>query len=333
MRILLWLALAGVLLAGLAGLAFTFGFVLSARSALDTPSNLQISVADAGKGFLIPGAYKSRTNPVQTSPDILAAGRRIYTARCSVCHGSDGKATAVTGANMFPRAADLTVQRTQGKSDGELFWLTENGLPHTGMPGWKNVLSEQEIWQVVTYIRELPKGVPQAAADTATPAAVAAAPATSAPTSPTAVPASPTPLPPTAAPTTVPTSAPTAAAQPTSAPAAAPTSAPPAPPTATRVPPTAVPPTTAPPRPAAAATVTISDYAYAPEAITVAPGTRIVWTNKDADVHTVTSVGNNLFDSGEFGTDGTFTFTFSQPGEYNYYCVPHDYMKGKVIVR
>ena len=63
-------------------------------------------------------------------------------------------------------------------------------------------------------------------------------------------------------------------------------------------------------------------------------GARVVWTNLDADVHTVTSEGaTRVFDSGDIAQNSTFAFTFDQRGEYSYYCVPHDYMKGKIIVR
>lgn len=327
MRTLGLIVLGGLFLAGLAALAFTGVFILSARTAVQEPPGLVISLAEMGKPALVGGGYTQRTNPITASPDILANARRLYTARCVVCHGTDGKGTTTIGSRTFPRAADLTSAATQNKPDGMLFWFVEMGIPHTGMPGWQGLLNEQEIWQIVTYMRELPKGVPaEAAATTAT-----SPPALVAPAATTAPPAA------TAAPTTAPTSAPAAA---TTAPIAAPTPASIAT-TAAPTPapqPTAVPPPqpTAAPKaaaPAATSPVTIADYAYDPQQLTVAAGTRVVWTNLDADVHTVTSEGANLFDSGEFGQNATFTFTFTQPGEYSYYCVPHDYMKGKVIVR
>ena len=158
------------------GVALTLSFfLLSARRALDEPNPIAISIADAGKSFLIPGNAQSLANPVTANPDVLTAAQRDYSARCVVCHGQDGKGQTTLGTHMYPRAADLTSARTQGKTDGSLFWLIQNGLPHTGMPGWQGVLDDNQIWQLVVYLRQLRNGVPQAAAPTPAPAAPPAA--------------------------------------------------------------------------------------------------------------------------------------------------------------
>jgi len=330
MRVLLWVLLGAVLLAGIAAMLFSGVFILGARTAVEEPPAFVISMADLGKGFMVPGDYQRRTNPAAASPDVLANARRIYTARCVACHGTDGKGATTIGSHTYPRAADLSAARTQGKSDGALFWFVEMGIPHTGMPGWKATLSEQDIWQLVTYMREMPKGVPaevDAPTEATTTLAAAAPAATAAPptTPPTATPTRAPTAPPIAAPT-VAAGAPTAPPQPTTAP-----------PTAVPPPPTALPPATAAPKSAAPATsapIKIVDYTYDPQQITVAAGTRVVWSNLDSDVHTVVSAGGSqVLDSGDIAPDASFAFTFDQPGEFSYYCVPHDYMRGKVIVR
>lgn len=161
-----------VLLVIAGGVALTLSFfLLSARRALDEPNPIAISIADAGKSFLIPGNVQSLANPVTAGPDVLTAAQRDYSARCVVCHGQDGKGQTTLGTHMYPRAADLTSTRTQSKTDGSLFWLIQNGLPHTGMPGWQGVLDDNQIWQLVVYLRQLPNGVPQAAVPTPAPAA------------------------------------------------------------------------------------------------------------------------------------------------------------------
>ncbi len=135
-------------------------FLLSGRTALDVPNPLAISIAEGGKGFLVPGDAASMTNPVANSPDAINSVRQVYTVRCSVCHGGDGKGNTQIGAHIYPRAADLTAARTQSKSDGALHWIIGNGLPHTGMPGWKDTLDDRTIWQLVVLIRQLPQGLP-----------------------------------------------------------------------------------------------------------------------------------------------------------------------------
>jgi amicyanin len=77
--------------------------------------------------------------------------------------------------------------------------------------------------------------------------------------------------------------------------------------------------------------VTIENFQYSAATITIAAGTTVTWTNKDSVQHTVTERGN-LFDSGLLGNGQSFSYTFNQPGEYEYYCIPHPYMTGKVIV-
>lgn len=77
--------------------------------------------------------------------------------------------------------------------------------------------------------------------------------------------------------------------------------------------------------------VFIRSMAFDPSTITVAAGTTITWTNKDAVAHTVTS-NTNLFNSGNLGTGKTFTFTFATPGTYSYYCSIHPSMIGSVTV-
>lgn len=80
--------------------------------------------------------------------------------------------------------------------------------------------------------------------------------------------------------------------------------------------------------------VMIMDYAYSPATITVKKGSTVTWVNHDDIEHTVTSSDDSpvSFDSGLFGKNETFSFTFDEAGTYQYYCTPHPYMKGTVVV-
>jgi amicyanin len=81
----------------------------------------------------------------------------------------------------------------------------------------------------------------------------------------------------------------------------------------------------------ATAAVVIENYLYSPETLTVKAGTTVTWTNKDSVSHTVTTKAP-LFDSGLFGKSKSYSYTFTRTGSYEYYCIPHPYMVGKVIV-
>lgn len=78
--------------------------------------------------------------------------------------------------------------------------------------------------------------------------------------------------------------------------------------------------------------VSISNFAFSPQTITVTAGTEITWTNKDAAAHTVTSDDGNFPSSGNLSQGQTYKVTFSTAGTYPYHCAIHPSMKGTVIV-
>ncbi|MEE9202755.1 MAG: plastocyanin/azurin family copper-binding protein [Dehalococcoidia bacterium] len=93
--------------------------------------------------------------------------------------------------------------------------------------------------------------------------------------------------------------------------------------------------TAPPPPPAAGASADIQDFAFKLQEITVAGGTTVNWTNRDAAAHTVSSTstpGGQGFDSGTLSQAQTFSVTFTVPGTYQYQCNIHPYMKGTIVV-
>jgi plastocyanin len=84
--------------------------------------------------------------------------------------------------------------------------------------------------------------------------------------------------------------------------------------------------------PAATVTVDITKFTYAPKELTIAPGTRVVWTNKDETPHTVTS-NDKSFASKGLDTGDKFEHTFATPGDFDYICTVHPFMTGTVHVR
>jgi plastocyanin len=80
--------------------------------------------------------------------------------------------------------------------------------------------------------------------------------------------------------------------------------------------------------------VVINDFTFGPATLTVAAGTKVVWTNDDADPHTVVSETDpKLFKSPPLDTGETFAFTFDKPGTYRYFCSVHPHMQGTVVVQ
>lgn len=79
------------------------------------------------------------------------------------------------------------------------------------------------------------------------------------------------------------------------------------------------------------ADVKIDNFAFAPEALTISAGTTVTWTNRDDIPHSIVE-SNGLFHSQAFDTNGSYSYTFSKAGTYDYVCGLHPHMKGKIIV-
>lgn len=82
--------------------------------------------------------------------------------------------------------------------------------------------------------------------------------------------------------------------------------------------------------------VIIQNYSFTPKELTISAGTTVTWINIDLYIHTV-SAGtpdkiSDEFDSGDMGIMGVYRYTFTKPGVYEYYCQPHPYMLGRIIV-
>ncbi|MDH5739214.1 MAG: cytochrome c [Nitrospira sp.] len=81
------------------------------------------------------------------------SGREIYVNTCIRCHGIDGK--GAMGIKLVPPPADLTSSDVHNRLDGTLFRRIHEGKPNTAMGAWKHSLSDEEIWDVLAYVRTL----------------------------------------------------------------------------------------------------------------------------------------------------------------------------------
>ena len=106
----------------------------------------------------VPEEYAGKTAPV-TSDESLLRGAEIYAANCATCHGETGLGDGPASASLNPQPAPIS-HTTQMLADDLLFYrVSEGGVPfQTAMPAWKGVLNEQQIWDVISYVRELGAG-------------------------------------------------------------------------------------------------------------------------------------------------------------------------------
>jgi mono/diheme cytochrome c family protein len=128
-----------------------------------------------------------KTPPIQADEDTLVAGAAIYRDKCAVCHGFHGKPSTF-GPHMYPDAPPLWEMHHHGSETmmgvtddppGETYWKVANGIRLTGMPSYKGVLTETEMWQVSLLLANADKPLPPGAlsilrGEPPAPAAVAA---------------------------------------------------------------------------------------------------------------------------------------------------------------
>ena len=101
---------------------------------------------------------KKDKNPIEASADNIDEGKQAFTSYCMVCHGLDGQNTGVPFANTIsPPIPSLASPEVQSYTDGQLHWIIKNGIFPSGMPPSTGDFSDREMWEMVLYIRHLPK--------------------------------------------------------------------------------------------------------------------------------------------------------------------------------
>ncbi len=134
----------------------TTGIVLSGCKA-SPPGKLETSAMTRIK-HSITVRGKVVHNPLTVSPTSIESGKTAFSYYCAACHGLDGQNTGVPFATkMAPPVPSLNSASVQSYTDGQLKWVVENGISPSGMPASKGILSDEEMWAIVVYIRNLPK--------------------------------------------------------------------------------------------------------------------------------------------------------------------------------
>jgi mono/diheme cytochrome c family protein len=151
--VLVVLALVGI------GLLTGAYIVTTGVSARPQPSRLEAVTARTVRSIAIRARVRGVTNPVPVGDAVVKEGMEHFADHCAVCHGNDGSGDTEMGRGLYPRAPDMRLLATQNLSDGELFYIIENGVRLTGMPAWSTGTKEGETssWHLVHFIRHLPK--------------------------------------------------------------------------------------------------------------------------------------------------------------------------------
>jgi mono/diheme cytochrome c family protein len=150
--------------------------LLTGCTANKQPSREETSLANAAKDVVIPLEAGGKKNPLPETDEVLRQGQQVFAQSCSLCHGGDAHGKTSIGSHMDPPAMDLHSAHVQHWSDGELFWIIQNGVRLTGMPSWKSTISDDDTWKLARFIHNLPR---MDAAPAPTPVQSEAQPATS----------------------------------------------------------------------------------------------------------------------------------------------------------
>lgn len=100
----------------------------------------------------VPSEYAGLTNPL--GADAAAEGAEVFRTNCEMCHGPQGHGDGPAGQALDPQPQNLAELQTEA-GDDFLFWRISEGKPGTSMVAWKGILSEEQIWQTVSFIRTL----------------------------------------------------------------------------------------------------------------------------------------------------------------------------------
>lgn len=138
-------------------LTLAVGSLISASACkVSQPGSVENKVMTEVKQKVTIGG-KDDQNPVPDNQANIDEGKGHFGHHCQICHGLDGQNTGVPfAAQMSPPVANLASADVQAYTDGQLHWIIENGINPSGMPAWKGILEEDEMWKIVRYMRHLP---------------------------------------------------------------------------------------------------------------------------------------------------------------------------------
>jgi mono/diheme cytochrome c family protein len=130
------------------------------------PGPIETRIARLVRGLAIPRPSSLRTNPIPATSDAIAKGLDHYAHYCTMCHGNDGSGEDTPlGQGLFPKPPDLRAEATQNLADGDLLYIIVNGVRFTGMPafgtGTEDAAGEELAWQLVHFVRRLPRLTPE----------------------------------------------------------------------------------------------------------------------------------------------------------------------------
>jgi len=139
---------------------------MNGLSTREQPTFIERVLAGGARRLTVPRTAREAVNPVSFSPEVWAEARAHFADHCATCHANDGSGMTDIGQNLYPKAPDMRLPATQDLTDGELYWIIENGVRLTGMPAWgAGGGNDLETWKQVHFIRRLKDLTPEQLAE------------------------------------------------------------------------------------------------------------------------------------------------------------------------
>jgi mono/diheme cytochrome c family protein len=148
---LLGIATVALLLAVVLALAL-MGFV--GMRADNPPSKIETIVAGHAMDASVARAAPKIKNPVMADEVNLAAGAKLYREHCALCRGDPAHPKATLADSLNPPAPQF-MNDMADMPENQNFYILQHGIRWTAMPGWKSLLSEQQIWQLVAFLSHM----------------------------------------------------------------------------------------------------------------------------------------------------------------------------------
>jgi thiosulfate dehydrogenase len=156
------------------GIVFALMGFVSMR-ADNPPSKMETKLAGRAMDASVARAAPKMANPISADEANLAAGARLYRDHCTLCHGDPAHPSASLAESLNPPAPQF-MDDMADMPENQNFYILQHGIRWTAMPGWGKILSQQQTWQLVTFLshlRDLPPGAKQVFTEYNTAAAVA----------------------------------------------------------------------------------------------------------------------------------------------------------------
>jgi mono/diheme cytochrome c family protein len=136
------------------GIMFSYSGLIDVSANSQEPAVIQWLLANTRKNSILSRSRNIKP-PILTDMENQARGGKGYSELCASCHGAPGQKPFLGASEMNPPPPDLA-SIANSRSPEELFWVVKNGIRMTGMPAWGKTHTDEQIWDMVAFVKRLP---------------------------------------------------------------------------------------------------------------------------------------------------------------------------------